>query len=170
MNNLVKKSGIGSERIEIKKDLDPRGPIELTPDIFSTERDERPIPPLRGVIYVHGVPRQGSNLRVQELQQIYGLGQKLAFKACRACGILLSTRAGQLQQDHVRVLEKYLEEETLTGSDRKKLEYENITRHMSRGTYRGIRIRMGLPVRGQRTKTNAYTARKLNVNRGKVKA
>lgn len=125
---------------------------------------------IREVQYVQGVARQGNKLRVQELQKIYGLGHNLARKACHACGILLSTRAGQLQNDQVRALEKYLEEETVIGSDRKKIEYENITRQMSRGTYRGIRRRIGLPVRGQRTKTNAYTARKLNSNRGKVKA
>jgi len=50
------------------------------------------------------------------------------------------------------------------------MEYETINRYMAIGAYRGIRMRMGLPVRGQRTKTNAYTARKLNIHRGKVKA
>jgi len=61
---------------------------------------------LREVQYVQGVARQGSKLRVQELQKIYGRGHNLARKACHACGILLSTRAGQLQNDQVRALEK----------------------------------------------------------------
>lgn len=139
-----------------------RDSFEIEPSVPSVK--------LREVQYIQGVARQGNKLRVQELQKIYGIGPHLARQACHACGILLSTRTGQLQNDQVRTLEKYLESEATTGSDRKKVEYENIHRYMSRGTYRGIRMRVGLPVRGQRTKTNAYTARKLNSNRGKVKA
>ncbi len=90
------------------------------------------------------------------LTHIFGVGRSSARKICADAGIAPDIKVGDLSeadQDKIRaVIVKYIVE----GDLRREINM-NIKRLMDLGTYRGIRHRRGLPLRGQRTKTNART-------------
>lgn len=93
------------------------------------------------------------------LTEVYGIGRKTALKICRELGIdptLKSQDLDEGQQDNVR---QAVLEYTIEGDLRREVSM-NIKRLIDVACYRGRRHRMGLPVRGQRTKTNALTRKK----------
>lgn len=90
------------------------------------------------------------------LTGIYGVGRPTARKICIACGIDPSQKIGNLTEEKIESLRLSLAKLTLEGNLRREVSM-NIKRLMDLGTYRGRRHRRGLPVRGQRTKTNART-------------
>jgi small subunit ribosomal protein S13 len=100
------------------------------------------------------------------LRKIYGVGRVKAREVCQACGRRASVKVGNLDVEHVQLIERWRMETLLCGADRRRMEYEAIHRHLKLGTVRGLNLRRGLPVRGQRTSTNGMTARKLNGQRG----
>lgn len=116
--------------------------------------------------YVIGVPRMPLRTSEKALQKLYGVGRNKALEVCRACGRSPIVKVGNRENEHVRVMERWRIENVLCGSDRRRIEYESVSRHLKLGTVRGMNMRRGLPVRGQRTSTNGMTARKLNVQRG----
>jgi small subunit ribosomal protein S13 len=90
------------------------------------------------------------------LTSIYGVGRARARKICSGAGILLSTKIRDLSEAELETLRGEVAKYTLEGDLRREVSM-NIKRLMDIGSYRGIRHRRGLPVRGQRTRTNART-------------
>ncbi|HGY10479.1 MAG TPA: 30S ribosomal protein S13 [Oceanithermus profundus] len=101
------------------------------------------------------IPR---NKRVEiALTYIYGIGRTRAKEALEATGIDGSIRVKDLPETDVVKLREYIENKwKLEGELRSEVQ-SNIKRLMDIGCYRGLRHRRGLPVRGQKTKTNART-------------
>lgn len=91
------------------------------------------------------------------LTYIYGIGNKSAMDICQKTNIDPEVRINTLSNDEVALLRKVIEEEyKIEGQLRTEIAL-NIKRLMDIGCYRGLRHRKGLPVNGQRTKTNART-------------
>ena len=90
------------------------------------------------------------------LTAIYGIGRTTARKICEACGIEYSKKVKDLTDADLEKIRDFLNPMTLEGDLRRETTM-NIKRLMDIGCYRGIRHRLGLPVRGQSTKNNART-------------
>jgi len=91
------------------------------------------------------------------LTYIYGIGQSSADKILEATGVNPDTRVKDLTDDEVKVLASYIAEHQVVEGDLRRLTALDIKRLQEIGCFRGIRHRRGLPVRGQKTKTNART-------------
>ena len=91
------------------------------------------------------------------LTYIYGIGRKTATEILAKTGIDPSTRVKDLSEEEVGKIRKVIDEEYMVEGDLRRDTSLNIKRLMEIGCYRGIRHRRGLPVRGQKTKTNART-------------
>jgi len=104
------------------------------------------------------------------LQYIYGIGPTLSRRILAQTGVNAETKAGDLSEGEVNRLREVIDREyKVEGELRKEVDL-NIGRLIEIGSYRGIRHRHGLPVRGQRTRTNARTrrgTRKTVAGRGK---
>lgn len=90
------------------------------------------------------------------LTSIYGIGRTLSRKICDASGIAHDAKIKDLSEDEVGKLRTEVAKFRVEGDLRREITV-NIKRLMDLGTYRGIRHRRGLPLRGQRTQTNART-------------
>ncbi|MEK0178253.1 MULTISPECIES: 30S ribosomal protein S13 [Microcoleus] len=93
------------------------------------------------------------------LTYIYGIGLSRAQKIIAATGVNPDTRVKDLTEADVTALRAHVESNYQIEGDLRRWESMNIKRLMDIGTYRGRRHRLGLPVRGQRTRTNARTRR-----------
>jgi small subunit ribosomal protein S13 len=91
------------------------------------------------------------------LSYIYGIGRKAAEKILNEAGIDGAIRVKDLSEDKIVKLREIIERDYRVEGDLRKEVSLNIKRLIDTGTYRGLRHRKGLPVRGQRTKTNART-------------
>jgi len=91
------------------------------------------------------------------LQYIYGIGKTTARKVLDKAGVKLVTRTKDLTDDDVRRIREAIEQSCQVEGDLRRDVSMNIKRLMDLGCYRGLRHRKGLPVRGQRTHTNART-------------
>jgi small subunit ribosomal protein S13 len=108
------------------------------------------------------------------LTHIFGVGRSRAKDICAATGITPTTKVKDLTVVEVNAIRSVLAKTAVEG-DLRRENSMNIKRLMDLGTYRGLRHRKGLPVRGQRTRTNARTRKgprkqavKLNAPPGKV--
>ncbi|HHF7346672.1 MULTISPECIES: 30S ribosomal protein S13 [Legionella] len=90
------------------------------------------------------------------LTSIYGIGKTTSMNLCKAVGIEPSTKVSQLSEEKLEALRTEIAKMTVEG-DLRRVVTMNIKRLMDLGCYRGLRHRRGLPLRGQRTKTNART-------------
>ncbi|MDE0250407.1 MAG: 30S ribosomal protein S13 [Gammaproteobacteria bacterium] len=90
------------------------------------------------------------------LTAIYGIGRSTSRKICAAAGVQASTKIKDLSEDEVGRLRTEVAKYRVEGDLRREITV-NIKRLMDLGTYRGIRHRRGLPLHGQRTRTNART-------------
>lgn len=90
------------------------------------------------------------------LTSIYGIGKTTSINLCKAVGIETSTKVSQLSEEKLEALRNEIAKMTVEG-DLRRVITMNIKRLMDLGCYRGLRHRRGLPLRGQRTKTNART-------------
>jgi small subunit ribosomal protein S13 len=88
---------------------------------------------------------------------IHGIGPSTSKKLCSACGFEESMRTEALTELDIRNVRNYIEENLKVEGDLRREVQLNIKRLMDLGCYRGLRHRRGLPVRGQRTRTNART-------------
>lgn len=93
---------------------------------------------------------------VISLTYIYGIGKLTAQKILKNVGISEDVRVKDLTEDEIGKIRKEIESIKVEGDLRREVAL-NIKRLMEIGSYRGIRHRRGLPVRGQKTKTNART-------------
>ncbi|MBQ6899665.1 MAG: 30S ribosomal protein S13 [Firmicutes bacterium] len=105
------------------------------------------------------------------LTYIYGIGRPTSLAILEKAGINPDTRVKDLTEDEAGKIRKIIDEEYLVEGDLRREVSLNIKRLMEIGSYRGIRHRRGLPVRGQNTKTNARTRKgpKKTVGRKKKK-
>jgi small subunit ribosomal protein S13 len=108
------------------------------------------------------------------LTHIYGVGRSRALAACQGAGVAANTRVKDLTETEVNAIRSQIAKWAVEGDLRREVSM-NIKRLMDLGTYRGMRHRRGLPVRGQRTRTNARTRKgprkqavKLNAPAGKA--
>ncbi len=90
------------------------------------------------------------------LTSIYGIGRTRARQLCDAAGVARTTKIRDLNESEVEMLRAEVGKFPVEGDLRREVSM-NIKRLMDLGCYRGIRHRRGLPLRGQRTKTNART-------------
>ncbi len=91
------------------------------------------------------------------LTYIYGVGRSLSHEITRKLGLNPDMPAGQLSQEDIAKLNATLQSEYIVEGDLRRTIQGNIKRLISISCYRGIRHRSGLPLRGQRTRTNART-------------
>ena len=91
------------------------------------------------------------------LTYVYGIGRKTANDILAATGIDPDIRVKDLSEDDVSKLREYIDHNVQVEGDLRRETSLNIKRLVEIGCYRGVRHRKGLPVRGQRTKTNART-------------
>lgn len=103
----------------------------------------------------------GINIPVQKhiwisLTSIYGIGRTRAYQICDDAGVKADTKVRDLSESEVESLRTAVGKFTVEGDLRRDVSM-NIKRLMDLGCYRGVRHRRGLPLRGQRTKTNART-------------
>jgi small subunit ribosomal protein S13 len=91
------------------------------------------------------------------LTYIYGIGRKRSNDILSAAGVSPDVRVKDLSEDDVRKISRVLEDVGGVEGDLRKEISMNIKRLMEIGCYRGLRLRRNLPVRGQRTRTNART-------------
>lgn len=90
------------------------------------------------------------------LTAIYGIGRVRAGEICDAAGVRRETKVQSLTEEEIDKLRSEVAKYTVEGDLRREISM-NIKRLMDLGCYRGIRHRRGLPLRGQRTRTNART-------------
>jgi len=91
------------------------------------------------------------------LRYIYGIGPTSAFQICEKTRIVPGTRVRDLTEDEVARIREVIERDYKVEGDLRREINLNIKRLIEIGCYRGLRHRRGLPVRGQRTRTNART-------------
>ena len=90
------------------------------------------------------------------LQSIYGIGQTRAKEMCKVSNISPSAKIKELTEEEIETLRAQVVKYNIEGDLRREVTL-NIKRLMDLGTYRGIRHRKGLPLRGQKTKNNSRT-------------
>jgi small subunit ribosomal protein S13 len=91
------------------------------------------------------------------LSYIFGIGRKTASDIIKATGVNPDIRVKDLSEDDVSKLREYIDRECKVERDLRRETAYDIKRLVEIGCYRGVRHRKGLPVRGQRSKTNART-------------
>jgi len=91
------------------------------------------------------------------LTYIHGIGRTSAANVCEAIGVDPTTRVRDLTDDEVISIRAFIDQQFKVEGDLRREVSQNIKRKMDIGCYQGLRHRRGLPVRGQRTHTNART-------------
>ena len=91
------------------------------------------------------------------LRYIHGIGPKRSDDVLAACNVDPMKKADDVTQDEIHALTTYIQDHFRVEGDLRREVSQNIRRLISIGSYRGLRHKKGLPVRGQRTKTNART-------------
>ena len=103
------------------------------------------------------------------LTYIYGIGQSTARQVCAALGLSPDTKVRDLTDEEITALQRHIDSNLQVEGDLRRERTQAIKRLSEIGAYRGLRHRRGLPVNGQRTKTNGRTRKgpKKTVGRGK---
>ena len=106
------------------------------------------------------------------LTYIYGIGQTTAQQVCAELGLSPDTKVRDLTDEETTRLQRYIDSNLQVEGDLRRERSQAIKRLQEIGSYRGLRHRRGLPVNGQRTKTNARSRKgsKKTVGRGKKAA
>lgn len=105
---------------------------------------------------IAGVDIPNDKRAVISLTYIYGIGKTTAQKILAEAGVSEDTRVKDLTEDELTKIRSVMDQYKVEGDLRRDVQL-NIKRLMEIGSYRGMRHRRGLPVRGQKTKTNART-------------
>jgi small subunit ribosomal protein S13 len=105
---------------------------------------------------IAGVNIPDNKHAVISLTYVYGIGRTTAKQICAAAGISEDTKIGSLSEEQMDTVRNEVARFTVEGDLRRVISM-NIKRLMDLGCYRGLRHRRSLPLRGQRTKTNART-------------
>ena len=104
-----------------------------------------------------GVDIPNDRPTVIALTYLFGVGEKTARELCHKAGVNTQKRARELAEDEIGRLAALLERDYMVEGPLRRQTAQNLARLRDIGCYRGIRHRRGLPVRGQRTRTNART-------------
>ena len=104
-----------------------------------------------------GVDIPNDRQAVISLQYLYGVGPKVARELCHKAGVDPHVQARELGEDELARMAALLDKDYVVEGQLRRQVAQNIARLRDIGCYRGIRHRRGLPVRGQRTRTNART-------------
>lgn len=91
------------------------------------------------------------------LQEIYGVGENKAKEICKGTKIDENTIVGDMSEDDLDKVRAYLDKNLQTEGELRQKEFRDIKRLKDIRSYRGLRHKLGLPVRGQRTRHNAHT-------------
>ena len=108
------------------------------------------------VARIAGINVPDNKHAVIALTSIYGVGLTRSQAILAACGVAENTKLGTLSEEQIDVIREQVAKYTVEGDLRREVSM-NIKRLMDLGCYRGLRHRRSLPLRGQRTKTNART-------------
>jgi len=106
---------------------------------------------------ISGVDIPREKRLVISLTYVFGVGRSTAEQICAATGIDESTRTRDLTDEEINKIRAYIDQNVKVEGDLKREVQQDIKRKMEIGSYQGIRHRKGLPVHGQRTRTNART-------------
>ncbi len=106
---------------------------------------------------ISGVDIPREKRLVISLTYVFGIGRTTAEKICASTGINESTRTRDLTDEEINKIRAYIDQHVKVEGDLKREVQQDIKRKMEIGSYQGLRHRKGLPVRGQRTHTNART-------------
>ncbi|MCL2744745.1 MAG: 30S ribosomal protein S13 [Planctomycetaceae bacterium] len=106
---------------------------------------------------VLGVDIPNNKQIVIALTYLYGVGPATARELCRKAGVVPSVRAKDLSENDIAKIGSLLDNDYVVEGQLRRQVNQNIQRLREIGCYRGVRHRKGLPVRGQRTRTNART-------------
>ncbi len=106
---------------------------------------------------IAGVDIPGDKPIFIALTYVYGIGKELSQRALKTVGIDETIRAKDISEDELSTLAAYIEKNFIVEGHLRRQESQNMSRLRNIGCYKGLRHRLGLPVRGQRTKTNART-------------
>jgi small subunit ribosomal protein S13 len=104
-----------------------------------------------------GVDIPNDRPTIISLTYLYGVGSKIARELCHKAGVNPQGRARDLREDELARLAALLDKDYVVEGQLRRQRSQNIARLKDIGCYRGLRHRRGLPVRGQRTRTNART-------------
>jgi len=106
---------------------------------------------------IQGVDIPGEKPLYISLTYLYGVGRATAIKICRELGLDVQVKAKQVSEDDVARIATLLDKEYVVEGPLRRKVQQDIARLRDIACYRGLRHRRGLPVRGQRTRTNART-------------
>ena len=106
---------------------------------------------------IAGVDLPANSKLAIALTSIYGIGRRTAVKVAEKANVPADKRAGELSAEEINYLRKVIDRDCVVEGDLRREISVNIKRWMDMGSYRGLMHRKRLPVRGQRTKTNART-------------
>ncbi len=106
---------------------------------------------------ISGVDIPREKRLVISLTYVFGIGRGTAEQICEATGIDPGTRTRDLTDEEINKIRAYIDQSVKVEGDLKREVQQDIKRKMEIGSYQGLRHRKGLPVRGQRTHTNART-------------
>ena len=116
-----------------------------------------------------GVDIPGNKRVEYALRYIYGIGPAKALEIIEKTGIDRDLKAADLSQDQISKITKILQNDMVVEGDLRRSVAADIRRLQQIHSYRGIRHRRGLPVRGQRTKTNARTRKGKKITIGAIR-
>ena len=106
---------------------------------------------------IAGVDLPGNKKVAIALTGIYGIGRKTALQVIEQAKVAADKHAGDLSTDEINALRRVIDRDCMVEGDLRREISINIKRLVDMGSYRGLRHRRRLPVRGQRTRTNART-------------
>jgi small subunit ribosomal protein S13 len=106
---------------------------------------------------IEGVDLPRDKRAVIGLQYIHGIGNSTAKRMLESAGVDPSTRIRDLTEGEISAIRDYIAQNLMVEGDLRREVQMNVKRLMDIGSYRGLRHRRSLPVRGQRTRTNART-------------
>jgi small subunit ribosomal protein S13 len=106
---------------------------------------------------IQGVDIPNDKFVYISLSYLYGVGKKVALRLCHQLGINPCMKASQLSDDNIAKINNYLDKEVLVEGQLRRSIQQDVGRLKDIKCYRGLRHRRNLPVRGQRTRTNART-------------
>jgi small subunit ribosomal protein S13 len=104
-----------------------------------------------------GVDIPSEKKTIYSLQYLYGVGPRVARELCHKAGVDPLSNARDLHEDELARMASLLDKDYVCEGQLRRQVVQNISRLKDIGSYRGLRHRRGLPVRGQRTRTNART-------------
>jgi small subunit ribosomal protein S13 len=104
-----------------------------------------------------GVDIPSEKKTIFSLQYLYGVGPRIARELCHKAGVDPQSQARELHEDELARIAALLDKDYVVEGQLRRQVAQNVSRLKDIGSYRGLRHRRGLPVRGQRTRTNART-------------